>query len=198
MNHIWVLFLVIKFIFLFTICFAANPVNQWINQNTEILKHDIKSVSFQLTVGAAIYPTKNDSIMSGKIIVGKNKQFRFEMGSRTVVSDGMVWKSYDKRTDQIFIQEPDKQLEKSLFSWVKLKKMKALPVKLEPDGGYRIKLLGGENDIRVYFNPVSSELESIVIINSDIKSEISKITLAIEETLNLEIGRESSVSFDLR
>ena len=188
----------IKFIFFFTICFAANPVNQWIDQNTEILKHDIKSVSFQLTVGTAIYPTKNDSIMSGKIIVGKNKQFRFEMGSRTVVSDGMVWKSYDKRTDQIFIQEPDKQLEKSLFSWVKLKKMNALPIKLEPDGGYRIKLLGGENDIRAYFNPDSNELESIVIINSDIKSEISKITFAIEETLNLEIGRESSVSFDLR
>ena len=79
-----------------------------------------------------------------------------------------------------------------------LKQMKALPVKLEPDGGYRIKLLGGENDIRVYFNPDSNELESIVIIHSDIKSEISKITLAIEETLNLEIGRESSVSFDLR
>ena len=188
----------IKFIFFFTICFAANPINQWIDQNTEILKHDIKSFSFQLTIGAAIYLTKNDSIISGKIIVGKNKQFRFEMGSRTVVSDGMVWKSYDKRTDQIFIQEPDKQLEKSLFSWVKLKKMKALPVKLEPDGGYRIKLLGGENDIRTYFNPDSNELESIVIINSDIKSEISKITLAIEETLNLEIGRESSVSFDLR
>ena len=188
----------IKFIFFFTICFAANPFNQWIDQNTEILKHDIKSISFQLTVGIAIYPTNNDSIMSCKIIVGKNKQFRFEMGSRTVVSDGMVWKSYDKRTDQIFIQEPDKQLEKSLFSWVKLKKMKALPVKLEPDGGYRIKLLGGENDIRAYFNPDSNELESIVIINSDIKSEISKITVAIEETLNLEIGRESSVSFDLR
>jgi outer membrane lipoprotein-sorting protein len=188
----------IKFIFFFTLCFATNPVNQWIDQNTEILKHDIKSVSFQLIVDSAFYPDQQDSIISGKIIVGKNKQFRFEMGSRTVVSDGMVWKSYDKRTDQIFIQEPDKQLEKSLFAWVKLKKMKALPVKLEPDGGYRIKLLVGENDIRVYFNPGSNELESIVIINSDIKSEISKITLAIEETLNLEIGRESSVSFDLR
>ena len=188
----------IKFIFFFSICFATDPFDYWINQHAEILKQDIKSVSFQLTVEAETYDTKNDSIMSGKIIVGKNKQFRFEMGSRTVVSDGMVWKSYDKRTDQIFIQEPDKQLEKSLFSWVKLKKMKALPVKLEPDGGYRIKLLGGENDIRAYFNPDSNELESIVIINSDIKSEISKITLAIEETLNLEIGRESSVSFDLR
>ena len=188
----------IKFIFFFAICFATNPLDQWIDQHTEILKQKIKSVSFQLTVDAEIINAQNDNLMSAKIIIGKNKQFRFEMGSRTVVSDGMVWKSYDKRTDQIFIQEPDKQLEKSLFSWVKLKKMKALPVKLEPDGGYRIKLLGGENDIRAYFNPDSNELESIVIINSDIKSEISKITLAIEEMLNLEIGHENSISFDLR
>ena len=168
----------IKFIFFFTICFATNPVNQWIDQNTEILKHDIKSVSFQLAVGAAIYPTKNDSIISGKITVGKKKQFRFEMGPRTVVSDGMVWKSYDERTDQIFIQEPDKKLERSLFSWVKLKKIKAFPVKLESDGGYRLKLLGKENDVRAYFNPGSNDLESIIIIQSDMRAEISQITLA--------------------
>ena len=81
---------------------------------------------------------------------------------------------------------------------VKLKKIKTLPVKLESDGGYRITLLGKGKNVRVYFNPDSNKLESIVIINYDIKSEISKITLAIDETLNLEIGRESSVSFDLR
>ena len=188
----------IKFIFLFSICFAANSLDHWIDQHTEILKQDIKSVSFQLTIDAGIYAANNDSILSCKIIVGEKKQFRFEMGSRTVVSDGMVWKSYDERTDQIFIQEPDKQLEKSLFSWVNLKKIKTLPVKLESDGGYRISLLGKGNDVRVYLNPGTNELESIVIIQSGIKSEISSIIIATEETINLEIGRESSVSFDLR
>ena len=188
----------IKFIFFFTICFAANPVNQWIDQNTEILKHDIKSVSFQLTVGTAIYPTNNDSIMSGKIIVGKNKQFRFEMGSRTVVSDGMVWKSYDKRTDQIILQEPDKKLERSLFSWVKYKKIKALPVKMESDGGYRVTMLGRENDVRAYFDPDSGELESIIIIQGEIRSKISQIILEKKEILDLTIGQESTITFDLR
>ena len=187
----------IKFIFFFSICFATNPFNNWIDQHAEILKQDIKSVAFQLRIEAEINYINNDSIMLGKIIVGQNKQFRFEMGPRTVVSDGIVWKSYDKRTDQIFIQKPDKNLEKSLFSWMKLKKIKALPVILEPDGGYRITLLGKKNDLRVYFNPNSNKLESI-IINSDIKSEISNIILGIEETLNLEIGRKSSISFDLR
>ena len=188
----------IKYIFYFSICLAANPLDQWIEEHEDILKQDIKSVSFHLTLDSEIYSTWNDSIISGKITVGKNNQFRFEMGPRTVVSDGKVWKSYDERTDQIFIQQPDKKLEKSLFSWVKLKKIKALPVKLEPDGGYRLKLLGKENDVRAYFNPGSNELESIVIIQSDMRSEVSKIIVAIEDVLNLDIGNQNSASFDLR
>ena len=188
----------IRFILCCTICFAGNPLDQWIDQHAEILKQDIKSVSFQLTVNSEFNAGQNESTMSGKITVGNNKQFRFDMGSRTVVSDGNVWKSYDERTDQIFIQEPDKQLEKSLFSWVKLKNLKALPAKLEPDGGFRIKLLGEKNNVRVYFNSDSNELESVIIIQSEIKSEISNIILATEETLNLEIGHEGSASFDLR
>ena len=143
----------IKFIFYFSICLASNPLDQWINEHADILKYDIKSVTFHLTYDSEIYQTFKDSIISGKIIVGKKKQFRFEMGPRTVVSDGKVWKSYDIRTNQLFIQDPDKQLEKSLFSWVKYKRIKALPVKLENDGGYRLKLLGKANDVRVYFHP---------------------------------------------
>ena len=188
----------IKFIFYFSICFATNPFDQWIDQHAEILKQDIKSVSFRLKVNSELYSGQNESTMYGKITVGKNKQFRFEMGSRTVVSDGKVWKSHDERTDQIFIQEPDKQLEKSLFSWVKLKKIKALPVTLESDGGYRIKLLGKKNDVRAYFNSDTNVLNSIVITQSETRSEISNIILNIEDSLNLDIGRESSSVFDLR
>ena len=188
----------IRFILCFTICFAANPLDQWIDQHAEFLKQDIKSVSFQLTVNSEFNAGQNESTMSGKIVVGENKQFRFDMGSRTVVSDGKVWKSYDERTDQIFIQEPDKQLEKSLFSWVKLKKIKALPVTLESDGGYRIKLLGKKNDVRAYFNSDTNVLNSIIITQSETRSEISNIILNFEDSLNIDIGRKSSTTFDLR
>ena len=188
----------IRVILCFTICFAANPLDQWIDQHAEFLKQDIKSVSFQLTINSEFYTGQDESTMSGKITLGNNKQFRFDMGSRTVVSNGKVWKSYDERTDQIFIQEPDKQLEKSLFSWVKLKKIKALPVTLESDGGYRIKLLGNKNDVRAYFNSDTNVLNSIVITQSETRSEISNIILNIKDSLNLYIGRESSSTFDLR
>ena len=179
-----------KYIFFLTLCFASNPIDGWIDEHKNILKEDIKSVSFQLKIETQYY--------SGKITVGKGNKFRFEIGPRTVVSDGKVWKSYDSRTDQIFIQEPDKQLEKSLFSWVKIKKIKALPVKQKKDGGYQIKLLGKENDVRAYFNPNTNNLKSIVIIQSEMRSELSHIFLTEEKTLNLEIGNESSRSFDLR
>ena len=188
----------IKYIFYFSICLAANPLDKWIEEHAYILKQDIKSASFYITIDSEIYGTLNDSIISGKITIGKKKQFRFELGPRTVVSDGKVWKSYDERTDQIFIQKPDKQLVKSLFSWVKYKRIKALPIKMENDGGCRITLFGKENDVRAYFYPDSGELQSIIIIQSDIKSKISKISLDFEKILNLNIGNKNTVTFDLR
>jgi len=198
MNLTWIPFLVGKYIFFLTLCFASNPIDGWIDEHKDILKEDIKSVSFQLKMETQYYSGQNDTLISGKITVGKGNKFRFEIGPRTVVSDGKVWKSYDSRTDQIFIQEPDKQLEKSLFSWVKIKKIKALPVKRKKDGGYQIKLLGKENDIRVYFSPNTNNLKSIVIIQSEMRSELSHILLAEEKMINLEIGKQTSSSFDLR
>ena len=198
MNLTWIQFLVSKYILLLTICFASNPIDGWIDEHKNILKEDIKSVSFQLKIETQYYPGQNDTLIPGKITVGKKNKFRFEIGPRTVVSDGKVWKSYDSRTDQIFIQEPDRQLEKSLFSWVKIKKIKALPIKQKKDGGYQIKLLGKGNDVRAYFNPNTNNLKSIVIIQSEMRSELSHIFLAEEKMINLEIGKQTSSSFDLR
>ena len=76
--------------------------------------------------------------------------------------------------------------------------IKALPIKQKKDGGYQIKLLGKGNDVIAYFNPDSNTLKSIVIIQGDMRSELSHITLVMEKNLNLEIGNESSSSFDLR
>ena len=85
-----------------------------------------------------------------------------------------------------------------MFSWVKIKKIKALPVKQKKDGGYQIKLLGKGNDVRAYFYPNTNNLKSIVIIQSEMRSELSHILLAEEKMINLEIGKQTSSSFDLR
>ena len=198
MNLTWIPFLVGKYILSLTLCFASNPIDGWIDEHKNILNEDIKSVSFQLKIETQYYSGQNDTLITGKITIGKKNKFRFEIGPRTVVSDGKVWKSYDSRTDQIFIQEPDRQLEKSLFSWVKIKKIKALPIKEKKDGGYQIKLLGKGNDVRAYFNPNTNNLKSIVIIQNEMRSELSHIFLTKEKMINFEIGKQTSNSFDLR
>ena len=106
----------------------ANSFDTWIELNEHIIKEKVKTASFQITIETNYYSDER-KIFDGKIIIGEEKQFRFELGHRTVVSDGEIWQSYDERTDQIFIQDPDKKLEKVLFSWVKIKKLKALPIK---------------------------------------------------------------------
>ena len=188
----------IKYIIFISICFATTPIDKWIGVHAKILKHDIKSISFKLKIYSELFKTPEDSVILGKIIVGNKKRFRFEMGPRTIVSDGIVWKSYDQRSNQIFIQKPDKQLEKLFFIWTKYKRMKTLPFNLEEDGGYRLKLMGEDNDIRAYFHSDSDELKLIRIIQSEIKSEITLISLASENVLNLDIGNKNSIIFDFR
>ena len=59
-------------------------------------------------------------------------------------------------------------------------------------------MLGHDDNLIFYFISDSSLLKSIIIKNGGVKSEISNIVLAIEETLKLEIGDNNSTSFDLR
>ena len=101
--------------------------------------------------------------------------------------------------DQIFIQEPDKKLERALFSWVKVNKLKALPVQNKPDGSCIIKLFGKNNDVRAYFNPDTNVLDSIIILpRNGFKSKIFNISIAEADSLILDIGSDSSEFFDFR
>jgi len=176
----------------------ANPVSDWIDINRNIIRKDVKSVSFQIALDPSLNVDQK-SPKNGRITIGKGKKFRYEMGPRTVVSDGKVWKSYDMRTNQIFIQNPDKRLEKILFSWIKIKKLKALPVKKISDGIYKIKLPGRSNDVMSYFNISSHALDSIVMIpHNGFRTKIFNIALSIADSVFLDIGTNFSEIFDMR
>ena len=187
------------FFFLLMITFLiANPFDNWVDQNKNVIKEKIKSVSFKIRLESGI-DSKEYKILNGQIVIGEKKQFRFEMGPRTVVSDGTLWKSYDDRTDQIFIQDPDKKMEKALFSWVKVKKLKTLPVQNKLDGSYKIKLFDKNNDVRAYFNSVTNVLDSILISpRNGFGSKIFNISISAADSIILDIGTEASDLFDLR
>ena len=70
---------------------VANSFDDWVNQNKDVIKEKTKVASFQIRV-ESIEASNEQSLIDGQIIIGENKQFRFEMGPRTVVSDGQTWK----------------------------------------------------------------------------------------------------------
>ena len=176
----------------------ARPVEKWIDEHRHIIRKDIKSVSFRIYTNSSL-ELFNEKQINGKIIIGKNKKFRYTMGPRVVISDGNVWKSYDSRTNQIFIQKPDKRLEKLLFSWINIKKLKALPVRKIDNGIYKIRLPGKNNDVMSYFNINTNHLDSIIIqSHNGIRTRISNIDLSVEDSVALNIGDNSSQVFDLR
>ena len=176
----------------------ANPIDTWVDKNKDIIDKKIKSVTFQIIINSHLALEKN-KILDGNIIIGENKKFRFEIGPRTVVSDGTLWKSYDYRTDQVFIQEPDRKFEKILFSWINVKKLKALPVKKTLDGSYRIKFFGKDNEVRAYLNSDTNILDSIIISNQkSFKSKIFNISIFATDSMILDIGTDTSTMFDLR
>ena len=108
----------INLVLFLTVCFASNPVDNWFEQNREVLSSNIKSASIHYEAKSQFYDQLNDAPSWIKIIFAENKKFRIAFENRIIVSDGTVWKVYDKRTDKILLQSVDKAFEKTLFTWM--------------------------------------------------------------------------------
>jgi len=197
MNPTLKIYSVNKLLLFLSLGWAANPFDIWLDSHAEILMEEFKRVSFTISVKSNFDGSVLAEDLTGKIITGPGKQFYYEVGPRVVISDGEVWKSYDERTDQIFIQEIDKKLEKKIFSWVNLKKVKVLPVKKKKDGSYKLSIFSKHTDVRLHFGE-NNNLKYLTISEGDMETRISNIQLNKEDSLSLVIGSESSSVFDLR
>ena len=186
----------IKLFLLLSFCCASNSLDRWIVKNKEIFKNDIKSISFDISTDSKKVDILYDSTVSIKLFIQHNN-FRFEMGSRVVLSDGEIWKIYDSRTNQIFIQSPNKKIEKIFSLWFDFKKIKAMPLKLQNDGSYSL-LLFNDYEIAIYFSHDSDNLESIYFIHDDVEYIINNLNFIKEEYLDFTLGNQKSEIFDLR
>jgi outer membrane lipoprotein-sorting protein len=196
MNLIWRQYSLINFFFLFSICFAINPVTNWIDSNKEILSHEIKSASFRIDIESKISNQLNNDSIFGNICIADQNKFRIDLNNRTIVSDGDTWKIYDVLSNQLFIQNPDKKLEKLLFSWSKIKKLKKIPIKKVNNNEYKVYLFDKNNNVRIFFN--DNKIENILINNEDSNTKISYISLHKESRINLLVGNIETEIFDLR
>ena len=196
MNLIWRQYSLINVFFLFSICFAINPLSNWIDSNKDILSHKIKSASFRIDIESKISNQFNNDSIFGNICIADQNKFRIDLNNRTIISDGEKWKIYDVLSNQLFIQNPDKKLEKLLFSWSKIKKIKKIPIKKVNNNEYKVYLFDKNNNIRILFN--DNKIENILINNEDWNTKISYISFHKESHIDLLVGNIETEIFDLR
>ena len=76
-------------------------------------------------------------------------------------------------------------------TWIKVKKLKALPVKKIDNGIYKIKLPGKNNDIISYFNIATNHLDSIITSSQNgFRAKIFNIELSAADSVLLDIGKD--------
>ena len=188
----------IKYFFLISCFLYSNPFLQWINEHSDILNKEIKSINFTLKIHSNDFTFKEDSVLIGKLIVNNKKQFRFELGPRIIISNGKYWKSYDLRTNQIILHEKDKKIEKTLLSLFKYKYLKSVPIKLIDENNYTIKFFDKWTRTTFSFESGTIGIKRVIVKYDNNISEISSISLKEELRINLEIGDKNTEIFDFR
>ena len=187
----------IAYIILFSLT-IGRPFNSWLVSNEEFIKSKYKLITFSIKQ-QAFFDINEDFNLDGRLYLGPENKFRFELGKRTVLSDGKIWRSYNNETNQIFLYLPDKNLEKYIFYLMDINKMKSIPLKERKGNIELVQFLEENNDIRLYFNKNIEKIDSIEIFDpTHSKILIHNIHKSIIDSINLNIGSKEYEVFDLR
>jgi len=89
-----------------SILLPRNVVQEWLIDNKLFIESQNKAISFEYSIS---HPELKGELktLKGQLITASKGRFKLELGPRTIYSDGDVWVSYDSRTNQAIIQNPD-------------------------------------------------------------------------------------------
>ena len=197
MKHILIVFLIkINLLVCFFTFSNANQLDDWLEKYEQILNSDNKMIKFDISnYDNNNIPIRNFS--NAKFFLGKNKKFRFEIEKRIVVSDGKLWKSYNSKTNQIFIQKKDKKVEKLIFLFEKISNFRSF-IHEQDNEIYTVRIFKNQKKSIVYFNKLNNELDSIIIDINGGKLIVKNIFLESIDSLNFLVGNKNTSIIDLR
>ena len=69
-----------------------------------------------------------------------------------------------QKQTKIFIQNPDKQIDRLLLNWLKGKRIKKLPLKQKNNNQYVLMFPNFKYNIELYFDEYTYSLDSLLII----------------------------------
>jgi len=95
-----------------TFAHAGSSFESWINRTMNLLDSCGVEINFQSKIAAA---GLEDSFSDGMLKIRGDGKFLFKLGQKVITSDGMYWRTYDSRSNQLFLHDPDEVLEENLL-----------------------------------------------------------------------------------
>jgi len=191
--------LFIKYIILFliTIVFPRNVVQDWLSDNKKFIQSPNKSINFTYSISHSEYKSEYENL-KGQLITASENKFKLTMGPRILYSNGDKWVSHDSRTNQAIIQNPDSVLYNSIVAMTHFNELnKLLSVSVLKNNRATIYNKGQKIEIRFK----DKKIISILSEYNSIKVEILEIEfdkqLIISDSLFV-FNDDSTMMIDLR
>ena len=132
-NSFWVLF----FVFSETVfLFGQTEIHNRIEEFLTIFESEPLEIVFDYEIRSDNFKKKE----SWNIILHRSKNFRIQMGPKILVSNGIEWRMFDRRTNQILIQDRDTVFENSIMKWLKLSVLESIQLDQINHSQYNLKL----------------------------------------------------------
>ena len=141
------------------LAYSSTTLEDWIENQLNHLDSGGVEIQFNYKI-----VTPWDSLKSsGEMVLWKKEQFRLDLGNRIVVSDGKIQKIYDPRSNQLFIDIPDTNIENSVKYFLDIRTFEEqISLTKVKDEKYHLKLLKKYNmQLELKYSQINSILEAI-------------------------------------
>ncbi len=163
----YILFLIINNFILSEIC-----IDNWIGNNPNIQK---KFLVINATVN-------NKKI---KLFFDANEKIRFESENSIIISKPDLTLKYYKELKELYIDEPDRDFNKQIFSLVDINKLKK-NMKMYSKNVYTLKNKLKFGKTKIYFDKYCDKIDSIFINKNKYIIEINNINIDTVDIENID------------
>ncbi len=182
---------------LLAIVLPRNVVQDWLTDNKSFIQSPNKSINFTYSISHPDYKSESKNL-TGQLITSSENKFKLIMGPRTIYSNGEKWVSYDSRTNQAIIQNPDSSLYNSIVAMTHYKELnKLLSVSVLKNNTATIYNRGQKIEIKFK----NKKMVSILSVYNSIEVEINMIEfdnqLLISDSLFV-FNENTAMMIDLR
>ena len=143
----------------------------------------------------------NDSFL--KIYTDNNQKYRLELSEKIIITDSLKTISYNKKNNQLYIENTDRKLSDLIFSFFDINMLKNKVKKT--DSNYLKLKKNVYGNVHVHFNNKCTFIDSIIINRMKNKFSIKNISVnLIGESVNvdslftLDIDENEVFKYDLR